>query len=48
MLTSLLNICQVGYNTKVTAGGTNLSGGQRQRIAIAMSIYEKCTDCIEG
>lgn len=29
-----------GYNTKVTAGGTNLSGGQRQRIAIARAFMK--------
>ena len=29
-----------GYNTKVTAGGSNLSGGQRQRIAIARAFMK--------
>lgn len=29
-----------GYNTKVTAGGTNLSGGQRQRISIARAFMK--------
>ena len=30
-----------GYNTKVTAGGTNLSGGQRQRISIARAFMKE-------
>lgn len=32
-----------GYNTKLTAGGTNLSGGQRQRISIARAFMKEAS-----
>jgi PrtD family type I secretion system ABC transporter len=30
---------KTGYDTPITAGGTNLSGGQRQRIGLARALY---------
>jgi ABC-type bacteriocin/lantibiotic exporter with double-glycine peptidase domain len=33
----------MGYETKVTAGGTNFSGGQRQRMALARALCQRPT-----
>ena len=35
-----INKLPLGYDTPITAGGSNLSGGQRQRIAIARAFYK--------